>query len=63
MRTKYTERLDNLRRHLQEHPRDYQSVISFMIMRSKNFDEEKRIAHVEKIKELQMYKGGWKHDQ
>lgn len=34
-----------------------------MIMRSKNFDEEKRLARVEKIKELQFYKGGWKYGQ
>ncbi len=63
MKTKYTDRLANLQRHLQEHPRDYQSIISFMIMRSKNFDEEKRLARVEKIKELQFYKGGWKYGQ
>lgn len=61
MRTKYTDKLERMATHLAKHPNDYQTVISFLKTRSKNFDEQSHIVRIQKIKELQRYKKGWQH--
>lgn len=51
-------------RHLQDNPRDYQTVISYLKTRSKDFDEQRKIIMDGQYKLLAKYKKeSWKHDE
>ena len=64
MKTKYTEKIGKMYRHLQDNPRDYQTVISYLKTRSKDFDEQRKIIMNGQYKLLEKYKKeSWKHEE
>lgn len=64
MRTKYTEKIGKMHRHLQDNPHDYQTVISYLETRSKDFDEQRKMVMDGQYKLLAKYKKeSWKHDE
>lgn len=64
MQTKYTERIGKMYRHLQNNPRDYQTVIYYLKTRSKDFDEQRKIIMDGQYKLLEKYKKeSWKHEE
>lgn len=64
MQTKYTEKIGKMYRHLQYNPRDYQTVISYLKTRSKDFDEQRKIIMNGQYKLLEKYKKeSWKHEE
>lgn len=44
------ERLQRLHAHVQENPKDYQSVISELKMRSKVIEHERHLAEIERLR-------------
>ena len=64
MQTKYTEKIGKMYRHLQDNPRDYQTVISYLKTRSKDFDEQRKIIMDGQYKLLGKYKKeSWIHEE
>lgn len=64
MQTKYTKKIGNMYRHLQDNPHDYQTVISYLKTRSKDFDEQrKQIINGQKKLLAKYKKESWKHDK
>lgn len=52
----YNERLARLDRHLDEHPTDYQAVISRLKVRSDAIEHEQYMRKVERIKKVAHYR-------
>lgn len=44
------EKLENLYRHIEKYPNDYQSVISFFKLRSDQIEYERKKARIERVK-------------
>lgn len=64
MQTKYTEKIGKMYRHLQGNPHDYQTVISYLETRSKDFDEQRKMVMDGQYKLLAKYKKeSWKHEE
>lgn len=64
MKTKYTDKIHKMYQHLQNNPHDYQTVISFLKLNSKNYDEERKLIMNENRKLLAKYKKeGWTHGE
>lgn len=50
------EKLERMEEHLKRHPNDYQTAISFLKNRSKEFDKERRHRQNKMRKDIAMYK-------
>lgn len=44
--------------HMMNHPNDYQTAISLLINRSREYDYEVKKRHIENMKKVQQYKKG-----
>lgn len=52
----YNERLAKLDKHIEQHPTDYQAVISRLKIRSDAFEHEQYMRKVERIKKVAYYR-------
>lgn len=53
---RYEEKLKKLDTHLEEHPKDYQSVISRLKARSESFQYQQRRKRNDRLKEIAKYR-------
>ncbi len=53
---KYTEKIERMKKHVTEHPNDYQTKISLLQLNSREIDYARRKKHIETIKKIEKYK-------
>lgn len=53
---KYTEKIERMKRHVSEHPNDYQTKISLIQLNSREIDHQRHLKHVEMVKKIEKYK-------
>lgn len=53
---KYEEKLQRMANHIENHPHDYQTSISYLKLRSESISYERKKKHIEMLKKIQKYK-------
>ena len=53
---KYTEKIERMKRHVEEHPNDYQTKISLLQLNSREIDYQHHLKRVETFKKIEKYK-------
>lgn len=53
---KYTEKIERMKRHIEEHPNDYQTKISLIQLNSREIDYQHHLKRVEMFKKIEKYK-------